>query len=41
MNKTELPALIRTLQRQVDGLMDAVIAMDDAKQEQPASSAGE
>ena len=35
MNKTELLALIRTLQKQVDGLMDAVIAMEDVKQEQP------
>ena len=35
MNKPELLALIRTLRRQVDGLMDAVIAMEDSEPEQP------
>lgn len=37
MNRTELLSRIRGLQRELDGLMDAVIAMEDAKPEQPAS----
>ena len=35
MNKTELLSRIRGLQRELDGLMDAVIAMEDEKPDQP------
>ena len=34
MNKAELLSRIRSLQRELDGLVDAVIAMEDPKQEQ-------
>ena len=36
MNKTELLSRIRGLQRELDGLVDAVIAMEDEKPEQSA-----
>ena len=34
MNKSELLAYIRKLQREIDGLIDAVIAMEDSEPEQ-------
>lgn len=37
MNKMELLSRIRGLQKELDGLMDAVIAMEDEKPEHPAS----
>ena len=35
MNKSDLLAHIRTLQKEIDALMDKVIAMEDSKPEQP------
>lgn len=35
MNKSELIARIRNLQREVDSLLDTVIAMEDSQTEQP------
>ena len=38
MNKSELISRIRTLQREIDGLMDIVIAIEDSQPELPVQS---